>query len=105
MKITGLISVNAAKAENLLFQSDTLRRWSVLYCLSGWSPDPIVFALKNMFLKHDEESDDLHDFRDAVSEMAWSLVVHSTTKLRCFSGTILTLLAESSGNPLFSISS
>ena len=83
---------------NLWLQSDTLRRWSVLYTLSGWSPDPIVFALKNMFHHHDEESDDLHDFRDAVSEMAWSLVVHSTTKLRCFSGTILALLAESSGN-------
>ena len=60
-----------------------------------------MFSLKNLFLLHEEESDELHDLRDAVSEMAWSLVVHSTTKLRCFSGTILALLAESSGNQLF----
>ena len=60
-----------------------------------------MFSLKNLFLLHEEESDELHDLRDAVSEMAWSLVVHSTTKLRCFSGTILALLAESSGKQLF----
>ena len=62
-----------------------------------------MFSLKNLFLLHEEESDELHDLRDAVSEMAWSLVVHSTTKLRCFSGTILALLAESSGKQLFAI--
>jgi hypothetical protein len=83
-----------------LFQSDTLRRWSVLYCLSRWSTDPIVFSLFILFLIHEEESDELHDLRDAISEMAWSLVVHSTMKLRCFSGTILALLAESSGKQL-----
>lgn len=84
-------------------QADILRRWSVIYCLSNWPTEVIVFTLKNHFLRLESESDELHDFRDAVSEMAWSLVVHSTTRLRCFAGTILCLLAESSGNELLAL--
>jgi hypothetical protein len=84
-------------------QADTLRTWSVLYCLSGWPTDAIAFALKNHFTIDDSESDELHDFRDAVSEMAWSLVVHSNAKIRTFSGTILALLAESSGCHCFKL--
>jgi hypothetical protein len=100
-------------------------RWSVLFCLSDWPLDTIVFALRNKLasghasdafelrnkvtsgrasnalefrnMRQAAESDENNDFRDAISEMAWSFVVNPTIKLRCFSGTVLALLAESSG--------
>ena len=100
-------------------------RWSVLFCLSDWPLDTIVFALSNKLasghasdvfefrnkassgrasdalefcnMRQAAESDENNDFRDAISEMAWSFVVNPTIKLRCFSGTVLALLAESSG--------
>jgi len=59
--------------------------------------DILSFIIQNSFLLYSEKSAQLHDFRDAVSEMAWSMVVHPSPKLRSFSGIILSLLVESTG--------
>ena len=80
--------------------SNTIRRWSTICCLQGLSTQPIVFSIHYILKiersknRTDEKDEWYSEVRDALSEMAWSLLVHSNAKVRIFSGVVLDLLAS-----------
>ena len=78
---------------------ETIRKWCILYCLQGLPKYPLIFCLQHVLTidqsRQNQENDVWHsEIRDALSEMAWSLVVHSSPKIRAFSGIILDILAS-----------
>jgi hypothetical protein len=74
-----------------------MQEFRVCFKFSNYFLDILSFIIRHSFFLYPGESAQLHDFRDAISEMAWSMVVHTSIKLRTFSGNILQLLVESTG--------
>ena len=78
---------------------EIIRKWCIIYCLQGLPKHPLLFSIQHILIieqsRQHYENDAWHsDIRDALSEMAWSLVVHSSPKIRAFSGVILDILAS-----------
>ena len=79
--------------------TETIRKWCIMYCLKGLSTHPLVFSIQYILTiekskQHSKNDEWYSEIRDALSEMAWSLLVHSSSKIRVFSGIILDILAS-----------
>lgn len=78
----------------------TLGNWCILYCLKGFPTHPMIFVIHYILKmgrpKQQNKNDEWYsEIRDSLSEMAWTLLVHSSAKVRIFSGVILDILASS----------
>ena len=79
--------------------ANTISKWCIKYCQEGFSTHPLVFTIHyilklnrpKMQLQNEEWYSEI---RDALSEMAWTLLVHTSAKVRVFSGVILDILAS-----------
>ena len=77
----------------------TLGKWCILYCLKGFPSHPMIFVINYILKmgrpKNQNKNDEWYsEIRDSLSEMAWTLLVHSSPKVRIFSGVILDILAS-----------
>ena len=79
--------------------TEIMGKWCIAYCLKGLSTHPIVFSIHYLLKierpKNQSKNDEWYsEIRDALSEMAWNLLVHTSPKVRIFSGAILDMIAS-----------
>ena len=88
--------------------ANTICKWCIKHCQEGLSTQPLVFTI-HYILKLDRPKIQLQneewysEIRDTLSEMAWTLLVHTSAKVRVFSGVILDILAAGGKSSLKNI--
>ncbi len=72
---------------------DALNESTILHCENDWNKAPLIYSVQGLLDIQTEVN-----FRDAIAELAWALLVHQNPKVKCLAGTILQQLATSSSS-------